>query len=72
MSELKCCRICDAFVTCETKSECCPECHFYDPADNLCMTIPDRKKAKAVKSEESEEIDPDTFLFEDDDDEEDC
>ncbi|MHA1951899.1 MAG: hypothetical protein ACXAAO_15370 [Candidatus Thorarchaeota archaeon] len=32
------------------------------------MTIPDRRKAKAVKSEASEEIDPDTFLFEDDDD----
>lgn len=33
------------------------------------MAIPERKQAKEVKTVESEEVDPDTFLFEDDEDE---
>ncbi len=70
-SELKCCKRCGAFTTCITKSECCPECEFFDPIDNLCMAIPEKKKAKEVRVEESEEVDPDTYLFADDDDEDD-
>ena len=72
MSEsLKCCKRCGAFVTCTTKGECCPECEYFDPVDNLCMAIPERKRAKEVKTEEPAEIDPDTYLFEDDDEEDD-
>ena len=70
-SELKCCKKCGAYVTCTTKGECCPECEYFDPIDNLCMAIPERKKAKKVELSEPEEIDPDTFLFEDDDEDED-
>ena len=71
MSELKCCKICGAFYTCDHKGECCPECEHYDPLDNLCMAGHLKKKAKraAKKEERSEEVDPDTFLFDDDDDE---
>lgn len=32
------------------------------------MAIPEKKKAKEVRVEESEEVDPDTYLFADDDD----
>ncbi|MHA2027656.1 MAG: hypothetical protein ACW98U_17310 [Candidatus Thorarchaeota archaeon] len=71
MSELKCCKRCGAFTTCTTKGECCPECEYFDPIDNLCMAIPEREKVKQVISEEPKEIDPDTYLFEDDDDEDD-
>lgn len=70
MSELKCCKLCGAFYTCDHKGECCPECEHYDPLDNLCMAGHLKKKDKRnEKSEErDEEIDPDTFLFDDDDD----
>ena len=67
MSELKCCKRCGAFTTCTTKGECCPECESFDPVDNLCMAIPEKKQVKQERIEESEEVDPDTFLFEDDD-----
>ncbi len=30
------------------------------------MAIPEKKRAKPEKIEESEEVDPDTFLFDDD------
>jgi len=33
------------------------------------MAIPEKKKAKEAKIEDSDEVDPDTFLFEDDDEE---
>ena len=71
MSELKCCKICGAFYTCNHKGECCPECEHYDPIDNLCMAGHLKKKAKrdATLEERNEDVDPDTFLFEDDDDE---
>ncbi|MFW9912791.1 MAG: hypothetical protein ACFFEU_09980 [Candidatus Thorarchaeota archaeon] len=73
MSELKCCKLCGAFYTCDHKGECCPECEHYDPLDNLCMASHLKKKAKrdATLEERNEDIDPDTFLFEDDDDEDD-
>lgn len=71
VSELKCCKRCGAFTTCTTKGECCPECEYFDPIDNLCMAIPEKKKDKLVRSEEPKEIDPDTYLFEDDDEEDD-
>ena len=71
MSEsLKCCNKCGAYSICKTKTDtgCCPECEYFDPIDNLCMAIPEKKKAKEVRVEESEEVDPDTYLFADDDD----
>ncbi len=71
VSELKCCKRCGAFLTCTTKGECCPECEYFDPVDNVCMAIPVRKKEKQARDGESEEIDPDTYLFEDDDEDED-
>ncbi|MHA1963110.1 MAG: hypothetical protein ACXACG_04055 [Candidatus Thorarchaeota archaeon] len=74
MSELKCCKRCGAFTTCTTKGECCPECEWFDPIDNLCMAIPEKKKAKSLKrddAKENDDVDPDTFLFEDDDEEDD-
>lgn len=79
MSELKCCKICGAFLTCERKGECCPECQYFDESDMLCLA-PDalKKKAKKAKpveedvsSSEDDDVDPETFLFEDDDEEED-
>ncbi|MGQ4911198.1 MAG: hypothetical protein ACP6KW_03430 [Candidatus Thorarchaeota archaeon] len=72
VSELKCCNKCGAYYTCTHKGECCPECQWFDPTDNLCLAIPERKrpKPKPVKMEEKE-VDPETFLFEDDDDDED-
>ena len=68
VSELKCCKICGAFYTCDHKGECCPECEHYDPLDNLCMAGHLKKKARPEDALEdlNEEIDPDTFLFEDD------
>ena len=77
VSELKCCKRCGAFTTCTTKGECCPECEWFDPIDNLCMAIPLKTKPKTPKIEdtgeeaETVEVDPDTFLFEDDDEEDD-
>ncbi|MFX1261959.1 MAG: hypothetical protein ACFFAZ_07730 [Promethearchaeota archaeon] len=72
MSELKCCKICGAFYTCDHKGECCPECEHYDPIDNLCMAGHLKKKAMrdATLEERNEDVDPDTFLFEDDDEDE--
>ncbi|MCK5240506.1 MAG: hypothetical protein KAR33_13195 [Candidatus Thorarchaeota archaeon] len=78
MSELKCCRICGAFLTCDRKGECCPECQYFDESDMLCLA-PDAlkkqaKKAKVVVVEEDvedDDVDPETFLFEDDDEDED-
>jgi len=68
---LKCCNKCGAYSICKTKTDtgCCPECEYFDPIDNLCMAIPEKKKAKEAKIEDSDEVDPDTFLFEDDDEE---
>ncbi len=77
VSELKCCKRCGAFTTCTTKGECCPECEWFDPIDNLCMAIPLKTKPKPLKTDDKEEdaetveVDPDTFLFEDDDDDDD-
>ena len=74
---LKCCKICGAFLTCNHKGECCPECSYFDEKDYLCLAPEQLKKAaksKKVKSEveetfEDDEVDPETFLFEDDEDE---
>ncbi|MBY8997900.1 MAG: hypothetical protein KGD60_09220 [Candidatus Thorarchaeota archaeon] len=74
MSELKCCNKCGAFTTCTTKGECCPECEWFDPIDNLCMAISVPEKPKSLKRDdeiETVEVDPDTFLFEDDDEDDD-
>ena len=72
MSELKCCKICGAFLTCDHKGECCPECQYFDETDNLCLAPESLKKAakksKPVESLTVEE-DDETFLFEDDDEE---
>jgi hypothetical protein len=71
VSELKCCKLCGAFLTCENKGECCPECQYFDEADNLCLApekLKRTKKAKPVKK--SEEVDPETFLFDDEEEEE--
>jgi hypothetical protein len=35
------------------------------------MAIPEKEKAKQVRSEEPKEIDPDTYLWDDDDEDED-
>jgi len=77
VSELKCCKRCGAFTTCTTKGECCPECEWFDPIDNLCMAIPEKTVEKPLKSDDigetgdSTEVDPETFLFEDDDEDDD-
>jgi hypothetical protein len=76
VSELKCCKRCGAFLTCTTKGECCPECEWFDPIENICLSLPLKKKVKPLKpleegEEEEIEVDPDTFLFEDDEDDED-
>ncbi len=73
MSELKCCKRCGAFYTCTHKGECCPECQWYDPSDNVCLALPEKKRLKRRESVEegSPELDPETFLFEDDDEDED-
>ena len=70
MSELKCCKRCGAFLTCEHKGECCVECDYFDPLDVLCMAGPE-KKAKPQKEEIEVEVDPETYLFEEDDEEDD-
>ncbi|MHA1772387.1 MAG: hypothetical protein ACTSYL_12075 [Candidatus Thorarchaeota archaeon] len=76
MSELKCCPLCPAFSTCTHKGECCPECPYFDPDDSICLA-PEIKKARAraarkarTKIETSDDVDPETFLFEDEEDEE--
>ena len=75
MSELKCCKLCGAFTTCETKTECCPECQYFDEIDSICLAPEALKKSKAkavVRDvERAEDVDPETFLFEDDDEDED-
>ena len=73
VSELKCCKRCGAFYTCTHKGECCPECQWYDPSDNICLAVPEKKKTNRRESTEEEEaeLDPETFLFEDDDEDED-
>jgi hypothetical protein len=68
VSELKCCKICGAFYTCTNKGECCPECEHFDPLDNLCMAGHLKKKAAKTRARKEEDVDPETFLFEDDDD----
>ncbi len=70
---MKCCKICGAFLTCENKGECCPECQYFDETDNICLApekLKKTKKAKPVKK--PDEVDPETFLFEDDEEEEDA
>jgi len=73
VSELKCCKLCGAFLTCDDKKSCCPECQFFDETDNVCLAPDEMKKAKrkpvAVVTEDVGEVDPETFLFDDDDDE---
>ncbi|MFW9788858.1 MAG: hypothetical protein ACFFE2_13095 [Candidatus Thorarchaeota archaeon] len=76
MSELKCCKKCGAFITCTTKGECCPECEWFDPIDNVCMSLPKAKREKPMKRDEEDQdefddVDPETFLFEDDDEDDD-
>ena len=73
MSELKCCKLWGAFSTCETKTECCPECQYFDEIDSICLAPEALKKSKAKAKviERVEDVDPETFLFEDDDEDED-
>lgn len=50
------------------------ECDYFDPVDIICMAGPERKPTSPQKDsieETEEEIDPATFLFEDDDEDED-
>lgn len=72
MSELKCCKICGAYYTCDHKGECCPECEHYDPLDNLCMAGHLKKRAKQASEaiQMEDDVDPETFLFDDDDEDE--
>ena len=75
VSELKCCKLCGAFLTCDHKSECCPECQYFDESDMVCLAPESLKKKAARKSKAAEEIvedivDDDTFLFDDDEEEE--
>ncbi len=73
MSELKCCKRCGAFITCDHKGECCVECEYFDPVDILCMAGPETKSKtdEEANMEEDDEIDEATFLFEDDDEDDD-
>ncbi len=74
VSELKCCKRCGAYLTCDHKGECCVECEYFDPVDIVCMAGPERKPTSPQKPKMEEndgEIDPATFLFEDDDEDED-
>lgn len=76
---LKCCKICGAFLTCNHKGECCPECSYFDEKDYLCLAPEQMKKAANAKKQKTteeeitdeDEVDPETFLFEDDDEDED-
>ncbi|MHA1423021.1 MAG: hypothetical protein ACTSSD_13090, partial [Candidatus Thorarchaeota archaeon] len=69
VSELKCCKRCGAFTTCDHKGECCVECEYFDPVDIICMAPPEVKAAVKIDriEEDDEEVDPATFLFDDDD-----
>lgn len=67
--ELKCCRKCGAYYTCAHKGECCPECEFLDPDDDVCLAVQKPRKAKKERPVE-EEPDEETFLFEDEEEEE--
>ncbi len=71
ISDLKCCKRCGAFATCDHKGACCIECEHFDPVDMLCMAGPEKKAPTIERTEQDNEIDPATFLFEDDDDEDD-
>jgi hypothetical protein len=73
VSELKCCKRCGAFLTCDHKGECCVECVYFDPVDIICMAGPELKSSKneEVDIEDDDEIDEATFLFEDDDEDDD-
>ncbi len=71
MTELKCCNRCGAFATCDHKGECCVECEFFDPVDMICMAGPEKKVTKVKSTNEDKEIDPATFLWNDDDDDDD-
>ena len=71
ISELKCCKRCGAFATCDHKGTCCIECEYFDPVDMLCMAGPEKKTQQLERTEQDKEIDPATFLFEDDDDDDD-
>ncbi len=73
MSELKCCKLCGSFPTCENKGECCPECQYFDVTDSICLA-PDPLKRSIKKPKPIEHIDDDdddTFLFDDDEEDED-
>ena len=76
-NELKCCELCEAYSTCEHKGECCPECSYFDAEEHLCMATHKPKPSEAKRArtvsydEEDADIDEATFLFEDDEDEED-
>ncbi|MFX0046283.1 MAG: hypothetical protein ACFE8Z_10590, partial [Candidatus Hermodarchaeota archaeon] len=59
--------ICGAFYTCTNKGECCPECEHFDPLDNLCMAGHLKKKTPKTRTRIEEDVDPETFLFDDDD-----
>ncbi len=71
VSEMKCCKRCGAYLTCDHKGECCVECEYYDPVDNICLAGPEKKTKKVEKVEEEEDIDPATFLWDDDEEDED-
>ena len=75
MSELKCCKLCQSFETCQTKTECCIECQYFDPHEMVCLAPDELKKSiksskpiPIVTTNDDDEVDPDTFLFDDDDD----
>lgn len=67
-SELKCCKRCDAYSLCDHRGECCPECAYYDAEDNLCMAV-QKPRVRRERREIREEPDPDTFLFEEEEEE---
>lgn len=72
MSELKCCKRCGAFYTCTHKGECCPECEYFDPIDHICLAVDEPIPVKKPQARNQfEDVDPETFLFEDDEDDED-
>jgi len=72
LSELKCCRLCPAYSTCTHKGECCPECPYFDPEEGICLAPESAKKPRKirVRVQKPKEVDPETFLFEDDEEEE--
>ncbi len=74
--ELKCCRLCGAFNTCNHKGECCPECQYFDEEDYLCLAPETLKKKRKRRTRvvaanaEADDVDPGVFFFEDDEEEE--